>query len=65
MRDKLCRLYLLLRTLKDDERGQDLIEYGLLAALVAFGAVVGMEDLANGINAAFNTISKKLNNALL
>jgi Flp pilus assembly pilin Flp len=51
--------------LKDDERGQDLIEYGLLAALVAFGAVFGMEQLANGINDAFNTISSKLNSALV
>ena len=65
MKDTLRRLHLLLRALKDDERGQDLIEYGLLAALVAFGAVFGMEDLANGINAAFNTISSKLNSALV
>jgi Flp pilus assembly pilin Flp len=65
MKDTLRRLYVLLRSLKDDERGQDLIEYGLLAALVAFGCVVGMEDLANGINAAFNTISSKLNSALV
>ena len=47
-----------------DEHGQDLIEYALVAALIAFAAVAGMNDLATNINSAFNTIGKKLGNAL-
>jgi pilus assembly protein Flp/PilA len=47
-----------------DESGQDLIEYALIAALIALGAVVGMNTVANEINSAFNIISKKLSNSL-
>ncbi len=51
-------------TLHRDETGQDLIEYALIAALIALGAVVGMDTVANEINSAFNVISKKLSNAV-
>jgi Flp pilus assembly pilin Flp len=40
--------------------GQDLIEYALLAALVALGATVGMQLLATGINTEFSSISASL-----
>jgi len=40
--------------------GQDLIEYALVVALIAFAATVGMGSVANGINNAFSTISSKL-----
>jgi len=53
---------LLLRFLRDTE-GQDLIEYALLAALVALGAVAGMTALAGGINQKFTDVSTSLNNA--
>jgi pilus assembly protein Flp/PilA len=43
-----------------DEQGQDLIEYALVVALIAFAATVGMSNVANGINNAFSTISSKL-----
>lgn len=54
----------LLRRLHADESGQDLIEYALVAALVAFAAVAGMNALANKINEAFSTIGSKLSSAL-
>jgi pilus assembly protein Flp/PilA len=44
-----------------EENGQDLVEYALIVALIAFAAIVGMGDLANGINTAFNQISQTLN----
>jgi pilus assembly protein Flp/PilA len=44
-----------------DEKGQDLVEYALIVALIAFAAIVGMQDLANGINTAFNQISQTVN----
>ena len=47
-----------------DESGQDLIEYALIIALIAFAAVVGMQDLANGINTAFNLIANTVNSYL-
>ena len=53
---------LLLRLLNDTD-GQDLIEYALLAALVALGAIAGMTALAGGINTKFSDVSTTLNTA--
>ena len=47
-----------------EEKGQDLVEYALIVALIAFAAIVGMNDLANGINTAFNQISQTVNQYL-
>ena len=54
----------LMTCLHRDESGQDLIEYALIAALIALGSVIGMDTVANEINSAFNIISKKLSNAV-
>lgn len=35
------------------EKGQDLIEYGLLMMLIAVGAVVGITSLGDAINTIF------------
>lgn len=53
-----------LRRLHEDESGQDLIEYALVAALVGFAAIAGMNALALKINEAFSTIGSKLSSAL-
>ena len=42
------------------EEGQDLIEYALVVALIAFAATAGMKTLANGINTAFGNINTQL-----
>jgi pilus assembly protein Flp/PilA len=60
MKDKLLMLSIKLRTLLSDEQGQDLIEYALIVALVAFGATAGMSTLATDINSAFSTIGTKI-----
>jgi pilus assembly protein Flp/PilA len=49
-----------LNALHNDESGQDLIEYALVAALIAFGAVSTMGALATDINTAFSKIGSKL-----
>jgi pilus assembly protein Flp/PilA len=49
----------MLQLLKD-ENGQDLIEYALMVALIAFAATVGMNAVATGINQAFTNIGTKL-----
>jgi Flp pilus assembly pilin Flp len=46
--------------LQHDEAGQGLVEYLLILALVAFGAVAGMNSLATGLNSAFQDISRIL-----
>ena len=54
----------LLLRLHKDESGQDLIEYALVAALIAFAAVAAMQTLATQINGAFSTIGSKLDSSL-
>ena len=53
-------LVLRLKGLLAEETGQDLVEYALLVALVAFGATAGMKALATGLNVAFSNTSSKL-----
>jgi pilus assembly protein Flp/PilA len=43
----------------NSEEGQDLVEYALVVALIAFGSTAGMSHLAGGINTAFNNVSTK------
>ncbi|MEQ1726814.1 MAG: Flp family type IVb pilin [Vicinamibacterales bacterium] len=50
---------LALRLLNEAD-GQDLIEYALLAALVALAATVGMTALGQGINEKFSAVSTTL-----
>ena len=64
MNNKLMMLSIKLRTLLSDEQGQDLIEYALLVALVAFGATAGMSTLATAINGAFSSVGTVLNKYL-
>jgi pilus assembly protein Flp/PilA len=42
------------------EEGQDLIEYALVVALIAFAATAGMKTLASDINTAFGQIGTTL-----
>lgn len=45
-----------------EDSGQDLIEYALIAALIGLGAVASMKSLATTISNAFNTIGNTLTN---
>lgn len=46
------------------EEGQDLIEYALIAALIALGAVAGMGFVALEINSGFSLIGSRLISAI-
>jgi pilus assembly protein Flp/PilA len=50
----------ILKGLLIDESGQDLIEYALIAALIALGAIVAMGGLANQISTEFSNIGNSL-----
>ena len=54
----------LLKNLFRDESGQDLIEYALVAALIALGAITAMKGLATGISSAFSIVSSDLSSAV-
>ena len=47
-----------------DDNGQDLIEYALLAALIALAAVVAMQATGTSINGVFNSIAGRLNSSV-
>ena len=53
----------ILNNLVVEESGQDLIEYALVAALVALAAVTAMNGLATSIKTTFNNIASQLNSA--
>ena len=60
MNNLLLNLYVKFQELKNGEEGQDLVEYALVVALIAFGATAGMTSLASGINNSFSAVSTKL-----
>jgi pilus assembly protein Flp/PilA len=60
----ILQFYLCAQSVITREQGQDLVEYALVVALIAFGAVTGMRHLSSEINTAFNTISSDLASSL-
>ena len=56
----ILKSHLMLQNLARREEGQDLVEYALVVALIAFGATAGMNSLASGLNQAFQGISSTL-----
>ncbi len=60
MKELIFMLYIRRQRLRE-EHGQDLIEYALIAALIALAATVGMSTVANSINAAFTSVGTHLN----
>ena len=60
MKETLLKLSVKLQTLMLREEGQDLIEYALVVALIAFAATAGMSTLAKDINQAFTSIGTTL-----
>jgi len=60
MNTLLLELYIKLQDWTSREEGQDLVEYALVVALIAFGATAGMKALATGLNSAFRGISTTL-----
>ena len=63
MKNQLMKFSAILENLKSSEEGQDLIEYALVVALIAFAAIVGMQSVAGNINNAFINIGTKLSSA--
>jgi pilus assembly protein Flp/PilA len=63
MKNKLLMLSIKLQTLLSNEEGQDLVEYALVVALIAFGAITAMHSLSTELNSVFTSISTSLANA--
>jgi pilus assembly protein Flp/PilA len=60
MNTMLLKMYVKFQDLTSREEGQDLVEYALVVALIAFAAVAGMKTLATAINNEFLNISSLL-----
>ena len=60
MKNLLMKQAIWLQTFLADQRGQDLIEYAMVVALICFAATAGMNTVANNINTAFANIGNKL-----
>ncbi|HZZ38286.1 MAG TPA: Flp family type IVb pilin [Acidobacteriaceae bacterium] len=50
----------ILRKLLREDSGQDLIEYALIAALIALATITAMKTLSTKIGTEFNTIGNSL-----
>ena len=64
MNTMILKLYVKFQDLMNREEGQDLIEYALLAALIALGAVSLITNVGTGIKDIFSQISTTLAAAL-
>ena len=59
----MSKFKMLFATLMQDESGQDLIEYALVAGLIGLGAVVAMTSLGGTVSTAFTNVGTKLSSA--
>jgi pilus assembly protein Flp/PilA len=57
MNTMFLKLYVKFQDLMSREEGQDLVEYALVVALIALGAVASMGKLATAISTEFSTIT--------
>ncbi len=60
MNTMFIKLIVKLQDLASREEGQDLIEYGLLIALISTAAIAGAGKVASAVNAIFSNISSTL-----
>ena len=51
------------KALIDDESGATMIEYGLIAALIAVGIIVALNTIGGSLSGFFNYASGKLDSA--
>jgi len=59
MKKLIAKLHIAVMNLENEE-AQDLVEYALLIALIAFACTAGMGTLATSINSMFNSVAAKL-----
>ena len=54
------KLWLVLQNINSREEGQDLVEYALVVALIAFGSIASMQFLSGAIEGAFSAVGQTL-----
>ncbi len=48
----------------DGESGQDLVEYALIAGLVALSVIAGVSSVASGVSSVFSAVGTKLTSSV-
>jgi len=64
MNNLLLKLFVRMQTWMEREEGQDLVEYALVVALIAFCSTASLRTLGTGIDHAFSNISSTLASSL-
>jgi len=59
----MTRIYHMLQTLRSDKRGQDLVEYALLAGFIAVAAGAVLPNISGSISTIFSKMASVLVNA--
>ena len=54
------RVHRTLQLLHVEESGQDMVEYALVAVIIALAATAGMGSVAKEINDVFSSVAKKI-----
>jgi len=60
MNDLVLRTYVAISTFIATQDAQDVVEYSLIIACLAFATIAGMHSLASGVSLAFTSISSEL-----
>ena len=64
MKELILKVSAKIQNVMMSEEGQDVIEYALVIAFVAFAATAGMKSLANQMNLAFVALGSDLAGAI-
>ena len=60
MNNMLLKLYVKFQELKNNEEGQDMVEYALVVALIALAATAAMQGVGTALTNRFNSISSSI-----
>ena len=60
MAEMILKVRMKFRDLIHGEAGQDLVEYALLASLIALAAISGVKHIATAVNLVFGNVSSSL-----
>ncbi len=65
MKVQLLGLYVRFQDFWESETAQDLVEYSMIVALIAFGTTAAMQSLDVAILQVFDNVSSVINSALI
>ncbi len=64
MNNQMLERLVRIQTLTLREEGQDLVEYGLVIALIAFGVISGLKTVSTNISMIYSAISSTVSSSM-